>query len=151
MARPKKDYFTLTDSLKVIDHKIINFTFEKMKRSQDIAIFKADVLNRASCTQWGFLASSKSHDRHVKNGLINVLGFLKTESFQLSIFFFYKKIKRSQLIKLFIADVLNIATCAWCEDYWQQINLMTGTSKNGLIDVSGFLETQRFHHGNFFF
>ena len=42
MARPKKDYFTFIDSLKVIDAKIINLTFEKMKRSQEIAIFKSE-------------------------------------------------------------------------------------------------------------
>ena len=47
MARPKKDYFTFIDSLKFIDFKIIYFTFEKIKRSKEIAIFKADVLNRS--------------------------------------------------------------------------------------------------------
>ena len=51
LARPKKDYFTFVDSLKFVDSKIVYFTFEKMKRSQEIAIFKADVLNRASCMQ----------------------------------------------------------------------------------------------------
>ena len=51
MARPKKDYFTFVDSLKFVDSKIVYFTFEKMKQSQEIAIFKADVLNRASCMQ----------------------------------------------------------------------------------------------------
>ena len=56
-------------------------------------------------------------------------------------FFSFKKIKRPQEIDLFKADVLNIATCARFEGFWQQANLMIGTSKFGLIGVYGFLET----------
>ena len=49
------------------------------------------------------------------------------------------------------SDVLNMATCVCCENFSHQANLMIGTSKNGLIDVLGFLKTESFQLSIFFF